>query len=78
MTCFGFADSIILNFCKRIMLLCVTKFEICESILFTHLKFVSRSMFYNDDGFLVNIRYNDHIQFYTNIAHLFLFFLNYG
>ncbi len=60
------------------MLSCVIKFEICESILFTHLKFVSGSMFYNDDGFLVNIKYNDRIQFYTIIAHLFLKFLNYG
>jgi hypothetical protein len=59
------------------MLSCVIKFEICEPILFTHLKFVSRSMFYNDDGFFVNIRYNDHTQFYTSIAHLFLKFLNY-
>jgi hypothetical protein len=54
------------------------KFEICESIFFTHLKFMSRSMFYNDVGFLVNIRHNDHTQFYINIAHLFLNFLNYG
>jgi hypothetical protein len=62
------------QFCKQIMLLCVIKFEICESILFTHLKFVSRFMLYNDDGFLVNIRYNDHLQFYTSITHLFFIF----
>jgi hypothetical protein len=60
------------------MLSFVIKFEICESILFTHLKFVFGSMFYNDDGLLVNIRYNDHIEFYTSIAHIFLKFLNYG
>jgi len=60
------------------MLSCVIKFEICEFIFFTHLKFVPKSMLYNDDGFLVNIRYNDHLQFYTSIAHLFLNFLNYG
>jgi len=64
----------ITQFCKRIMLSCVIKFEICESIFFTHFKFVSVSMLYNDDGFLVNIRYTDHIQFYTSIAHLFLKF----
>jgi hypothetical protein len=46
--------------------------EICESIFFTHLKFVSKSMLYNNDGFFVNIIYNDHIQFYTSTAHLFL------
>jgi hypothetical protein len=50
------------------------KFEICESILFTHLKFGSRPMFFNDDGFLVNIKYNDHLQFYTSTTYL----LNYG
>jgi hypothetical protein len=61
------------QFCKQIVLF-VIKFEIFESIFFTHLKFVSRSMLYNDDGFLVNIRFNYHIQFYTNIAHLFLIF----
>jgi hypothetical protein len=66
------------QFWKRIMLSCVIKFEIYESILFTHFKFVSGSKFYNDDGFPMNIRSNDHIQFYTNIAHLFFIFLNYG
>jgi hypothetical protein len=67
------------QFCKRIMLSFVIKFEICESILFTHLKFVSGSMIYNDDGFLTNIiLYNDRLQFYTNITHLFFIFLNYG
>jgi hypothetical protein len=60
------------------MLSCVIKFEIFESILYTHLKFVSKSMFYNDDGFIVNIKYNDHLQFYASIAHLFFIFLNYG
>jgi len=60
------------QFCKRIMLSCVIKFEIFESILFTYLKFVSKSMFYNDDGFHVNIKYNDHLQFYASIA-LFFF-----
>jgi hypothetical protein len=49
------------QFCKQIMLSCVIKFEICESIFFTHFKFVSESMFYNDDGFFINIRYNDHM-----------------
>ncbi len=43
------------------MLSCVSKFEIFESILFTHLKFVFKSMLYNDDGFLINIKYNDHL-----------------
>jgi hypothetical protein len=62
------------QFCKQIMLSRVIKFEICESIIFTHLNFVSESMFYNDDGFLVNIRYNDHLQFYTSITHTFLKF----
>ncbi len=66
------------QFCKQIMLSCVIKFEICESIFFTHLTFVFGSMFYNDDGFLINIRYNDRIKFYTSIAHLFFEFLNYG
>jgi hypothetical protein len=60
------------------MLSCVIKFENCESILFTYLKFVSGFMLYNDDGFLINIKYNDHIQFYTSTTHLFLNFLNYG
>ncbi len=32
------------------------------------------SMLYNDDGFPVNIKYNDHLEFYTNIAHLFHIF----
>ncbi len=36
------------------------------------------SMFYNDDEFFVNIKYNDHLQFYINTTHLFLIFLNYG
>jgi hypothetical protein len=75
--CFGFVDFKT-QFCKRIMLLCVIKIEICESILFTYLKIVFRSMFYNDDGFLVNITYNDHLQFYTSTSHLFFIFLNYG
>jgi hypothetical protein len=66
------------QFCKQIMLSCVIKFEICEAIFFTHFKFVFGSMLYNDDGFLINIRYNDHLQFYTSIAHLFLVFFNYG
>jgi hypothetical protein len=73
MTCFGFAD-----FIKRIMLSHVIKFEMCKSIFFTHLKFVFESMFYNDDGFLVNIRYNDQLKFYTSITHMFLKFLNYA
>jgi len=61
------------------MLSCVIKFAICESILYTHLKFVFGSMlYYNDDGLLVNIKYNDHLKFYTSIAHLFLIFLNYA
>jgi hypothetical protein len=66
------------QFCKQIMLSCVIKFEIFESILFTHLKFVSESMLYNDDGFLINIGSNNRIRFYTSIIHLFLNFLNYG
>jgi len=66
------------QFCKWIMLSWVIKFEICESILSTHLKFVFGFMFYNDDGFLLNIRYIDHLQFYTSTAHLFFIFLNYG
>jgi hypothetical protein len=66
------------QFCKWIMLSCVIKFEICESILFTHLKFVFGFMLYNDDGFLINIRYIDHLQFYTSTAYLFFIFLNYG
>jgi hypothetical protein len=60
------------------MLSYVIKFEICEPILYTHLKFMSGSMVYNDDGFVINIRYNNHIQFYTSIIDLFLIFLNYG
>ncbi len=60
------------------MLSRVIKFEICESTLFTHLKFVFGSMFYNDDGFLVNIRYNDQIQFYISTTHLLLKFSNDG
>jgi len=68
-----------IQFCKWIMLSCVIKFAICESILYTHLKFVFGSMlYYNDDGLLVNIKYNDHLKFYTSIAHLFLIFLNYA
>jgi hypothetical protein len=31
-------------------------------------------MLYNDDGFPVNIKYNDHLEFYTNIVHLFHIF----
>jgi len=60
------------------MLSCAVKFEIFASILFTDLKFVFGFMFYNDDGFPVNIRYNGHLQFYTSTTHLFLRFLNYG
>jgi hypothetical protein len=55
------------------MLSCVIKFEIFESILFTHLKFVFKSMLYNDDGFFINIKYNDHLQFYAS-AHSFYIF----
>jgi len=66
------------QFCKRIMLSHVIKSEMCESIFFTHLKFVSEFMFYNDDGFLVNIIYNDQLKFYTSITHMFLKFSNYG
>jgi hypothetical protein len=51
------------------------KFEICESILFTFLKFVSRSMFYNDDGFLVNINtmiiYN-----FTQVLPIYLLYIS--
>jgi hypothetical protein len=39
----------------------INKLEICESIIFTHLKFVSKYMLYSDDGFLVNIKCNDHL-----------------
>jgi hypothetical protein len=39
MTCFGLVDFIKTQFCKRIMLSCVIKFEICESIFFTHLNY---------------------------------------
>jgi hypothetical protein len=60
------------------MLSCVIKFEICESILLTNLKFVFGFMLYNDDGFLVNIRYIDRLQFYTSTIRLFFIFLNYG
>jgi len=35
-------------------------------------------MFYNDDIFLVNLRYNDHLKSYKNITYLSLIFLNYG
>jgi hypothetical protein len=54
---------------------CVIKFEICESIFFTHLKFEFGFLFYNDDGFFINIKYNDHFQFYTSTTHLFFIFL---
>jgi hypothetical protein len=66
------------QFCKQIMLACVIKFGICESTLFTHLKFVFVSMFYNDDGFLVKIKYNDHLWFYTSTTHLFFILFSYG